>query len=168
MDLGRTGVFRFTDTLTLRQLMLVVGLVLMLVAPSPSIGQQRTVTVPQSISCQGLPLETSVNSLSEESPLWSAGQFEFTTVYHADGTFDLNTTHVGSAPQSSHNPVHIFAGGGDENHGRWSLKGCNFCFVLDYGKFTGKKICKSGRLIGRVSIGGTPLSDGQPNSYSIY
>ncbi len=167
MDLGRKRGIRFTDALTPTQLMLVVGVLLVLAPSSSSIGQQQgTPTVPQSASCQGPPLETAVNSLSEESPLWSAGHFEFTTVYHADGTFNLKITHVASF-WSSENPVQIYLGLGD-NHGRWSLKGCTFCFVLDHGKFTGKKICKGGRLIGRVSIGGTPLSDGQPNSYSIY
>ena len=129
---------------------------LLLFASQPSIGQQQgAANVPQSASCQGPPLETYVNSLSED------GQYEFTTVYHANGTFDLESSHGENFSWSSHNPLHIFLNGRAENHGRWSLKGCTFCFVLDRGIRTGEKVCKLGRLIGRVSIDGTPLPDRQ-------
>jgi len=82
----------------------------------------------------GPPLERPVSSLSEN------GEHQLITVYHANRTLDFN---VDGKP----------SGGGT-----WELAGAQFCFTLDTGNDAGKRTCKNGRLIGRVSLDGTQLA----------
>ena len=128
-------------------------------------GQQQPAAVPVPPTPQvrmGPPLEVNVHSLGENRTT------NLVVIYHRDGTFDLTSGWAGAMSGSDYPNAKMFIPGETtrgfyRNRGNWWWGVDNkFCFRMAEGQNAGKDVCKSGRLIGRVSLDGTPLPADAP------
>jgi len=106
----------------------------------------------------GPPLGQYIHSPSEN------GQNQLVTVYNPDHTLVIvscwvSTAGTGSSGRPNGAMRREVAGDRNCNRGTWTLEGNTFCFTLDRGADAGKRQCKTGRLIGKVALDGTPIRE---------
>jgi len=84
-------------------------------------------------------------------------------MYNADHTLVMTgCSRSGARTGTSYYPnqVMMFEQNGREcNRGVWSLEEDRFCYTWEQGPSAGHQTCKTGRLIGRVRLDGSPLAE---------